>query len=140
MQSRSDPNPIDLLEHRLGADWSAIKNARESAVEKRAELRAFLVSLDSDDTSIVVFGSLARDEFTSGSDIDWTLLLDGMANPEHFDNTLEIRRHIDEKEERPPGPEATFGGLTVSHDLIHRIGGEYDTNRNRTQRILLLLE
>lgn len=139
MQSRSDANPIDLLEHKLGADWSAINNARESAVQKRTELRAALASLDSEDTSIVVFGSLARGEFTSGSDIDWTLLLDGMANPEHFDNAGEIRRYIEEKE-RPPGPEATFGGLTVSHDLIHRIGGEDDTNRNTTQRILLLLE
>jgi len=34
-------------------------------------------ALDSEDTSIVVSGSLARDEYTAGSDIDWTLLVDG---------------------------------------------------------------
>src|SRR5882724_13025519 len=105
MQSRSDPNPIDLLEHRLGADWSAIKNARESAVEKRAELRAFLVSLDSDDTSIVVFGSLARDEFTSGSDIDWTLLLDGFVDAQHLNVTQEIQQIVGKHSEKNPGPE-----------------------------------
>ena len=140
MQTRSGPNPIDLLESRLGADWSAIRNARASAVDKRAKLRAELAGLDSDDTSIVVFGSLARDEFTSGSDIDWTLLVDGMANREHFDNALDIEKHIKSIEKRSPGREGTFGGLTASHDLIHKIGGEDDTNRNTTQRILLLLE
>jgi hypothetical protein len=39
-----------------------------------------------------------------------------------------------------PNPVGSFGGLTVSHDLIHKIGGDDDTNRNTTQRILLLLE
>jgi hypothetical protein len=34
----------------------------------------------------------------------------------------------------------TFGNLAFSHDIIHQIGGQNDTNRNTTQRILLLLE
>jgi predicted nucleotidyltransferase len=136
MESRSEDNPIDLLEMRLGADWPAIRKARVAATEKREQLRVALCSLDVDDTSIVIFGSLARNEFTCKSDIDWALLVDGIANPEHWDNALEIKKHIEEK----PGPEATFGGLTISHDLIHRIGGGEDTNRNTTQRILLLLE
>lgn len=140
MEPRDDKRPFDLLEGKLGADWTAIRTARANAESKRARLRAALVSLDSEDTSIVVFGSLARDEFTSGSDIDWTLLVDGMANPEHFENALAIQRHIEEIEGRPPGREGTFGGLAVCHDLIHKIGGKDDTNRNTTQRILLLLE
>jgi predicted nucleotidyltransferase len=36
---------------------------------------AALRRIDSEDA--VVFGSLARGEFTAGSDIDWTLLVDG---------------------------------------------------------------
>jgi hypothetical protein len=39
-----------------------------------------------------------------------------------------------------PGPEATFGGLVFSHDLINYIGGGDDTNANLTRRMLLLLE
>lgn len=139
MQSRNETNPIEALEERLGADWGAIKHARAAAIEKKAKLREDLASLDSEDTSIVVFGSLARNEFTSGSDIDWTLLVDGQANPEHLCSALEISKYISEGE-KPPGREATFGGLTFSHDLIHKIGGEDDSNRNTTQRILLLLE
>jgi predicted nucleotidyltransferase len=139
MESQSE-NPIDILQKRLAADWQALAKARASSLQKREELRNALESLDSQDTSIVVFGSLARDEFTSGSDIDWTLLVDGIADPEHYDIALEIQKHVKEIEKRPPGREGTFGGLTISHDLIHRIGGEDDTNRNTTQRILLLLE
>ena len=30
--------------------------------------------------------------------------------------------------------------MAFSHDIIHQIGGQYDTNKNTTQRILLLLE
>jgi hypothetical protein len=38
------------------------------------------------------------------------------------------------------GREGLFGNMTFSHDLVHQIGGEDDTNRNTTKRILLLLE
>ena len=33
-----------------------------------------------------------------------------------------------------------FGGLAFSHDIVHCIGGQDDTNRNLTLRMLLLLE
>ena len=49
------------------------------------ELRNALTGLDSEDTSIVVSGSLARDEFAKGSDIDWSLPMDGSADPKHHD-------------------------------------------------------
>ena len=39
-----------------------------------------------------------------------------------------------------PGGTRVFGNMTVSHDLIHLIGGEDDTNQNTTRRVLLLLE
>jgi hypothetical protein len=39
-----------------------------------------------------------------------------------------------------PGTTGTFGALTFSQDLIHQIGGMDDSNRNTTQRLLLLLE
>lgn len=38
----------------------------------------------SEDTSLIVFGSLARGEWTSGSDLDWTYLIDGQANSDHL--------------------------------------------------------
>lgn len=87
-----------------------------------------------------MFGSLARNEFTAKSDVDWTLLLDGAADPQHLDAALAIERRLVELGAIQPGTEGTFGGFAVSHELIHNIGGDDDTNRNTTQRILLLLE
>jgi hypothetical protein len=39
-----------------------------------------------------------------------------------------------------PGATATFGNLAFSHDIVHHIGGQDDSNRNLTLRMLLLLE
>lgn len=121
-------------------EWPHLRLAREVAEAKRGELSRHLAIDDAEDTTIVVFGSLARDEFTDGSDIDWTLLVDGSADPRHQDVAHEISRHVREVEGRQPGREGTFESLAFSHDLIHLIGGEDDSNRNTTRRILLLLE
>jgi len=88
----------------------------------------------------VVVGSLARQEFTAGSDVDWTLLLDGVSQPEHHKVAQAIRKKISELGMKQPGQEGVFGSIASSHDLIHRIGGQDDTNANTTLRILLLLE
>jgi predicted nucleotidyltransferase len=136
-----DPDSrLALLERRLGANWSHIRAGRDRARAKRAELRSALTGFDSEDTSIVVFGSLARDEFTPGSDIDWTLLIDGSADPKHLELAHRIEEVIGKAAAKPSGREGTFGSMAFSHDLIHQIGGEDDTNRNTTRRILLLLE
>lgn len=103
-------------------------------------LREALYGLDSEDTSIVVSGSLARGEFTGGSDIDWTLLIDGSADPRHHDLLRRIDIAIRPLVAKSTGVEGTFGAMVFSHDLIHEIGGEDDTNRNTTRRLLLLLE
>jgi predicted nucleotidyltransferase len=133
-------SPVQALEARLCANWGHIRRARERANSKREELRSELAGFDSEDTSVVVFGSLARDEFTDGSDIDWTLLIDGSADPKHLELVHAVDQVIAKLATKPTGREGTFGKMIFSHDLIHQIGGEDDTNRNTTQRILLLLE
>jgi predicted nucleotidyltransferase len=128
------------LEERLDKQFLNIGAARELSQRRRAALGETLVGIPSSDTSVVVLGSLARDEFTEGSDIDWTLLVDGSADPEHLEVANKVRGTIADFSAKPVGREGTFGSLTFSHNLIHQIGGEADTNRNTTQRILLLLE
>lgn len=128
------------LQCQLGSNWPHLVDAKARAVAKRTALRQALIGKDSDDTSIVVFGSLARDEFTNGSDIDWTLLIDGFADTQHLNLVREIREIVNTHSEKEPGPEATFGSMAWSHPLVHLIGGEDDTNKNTTQRILMLLE
>jgi hypothetical protein len=72
--------------------------------------------------------------------VDWTLLVDTAADPAHQLAVPEIRRRLARLRLDDPNPAGSFGRLTFGHDLIHRIGGDDDTNRNTTQRILLLLE
>ncbi len=137
-----DPSGSRLaqLEERLGAEFSNIRAARRLAQRNREDLIKSLEGIPSGDTSVVVLGSLGRDEFTAGSDIDWTLLVDGSADPRHLAVARAVKLIVDRAAARPPGKEGVFGNLTFSHNLIHQIGGEEDTNRNTTQRILMLLE
>jgi predicted nucleotidyltransferase len=130
---------FDALQEELGITFPTIEKARQQATRKISELHDLVVEHTTDDTSVVVFGSLARREFTSGSDVDYTLLIDGQANRAHWDAALNIKDAI-EQTEKSYGREGTFGGTASSYDLIHKIGGDDDTNRNTTQRILLLLE
>lgn len=79
-------------------------------------------------------------EWTSGSDVDWTFLIDGPADPEHFRIAQDIASALCAEGFPAPGPTETFGSLSNSHDLIHHIGGLEDSNQNMTRRVLLLLE
>ena len=141
METRPPENVIDALAAAVGSNWEMIKKAGQEANSRKARLASSLAGLVShEDMSVVVFGSLARNEVTSGSDTDWALLIDGQASSTHFEVAREISRTIEKLEQKSPGREGTFGGLAISHDILHRIGGGEDTNRNLTQRILLLLE
>jgi predicted nucleotidyltransferase len=120
-----------------------LPNAREKASATRRDLDRILSEelpkYTSEDTSLVVFGSLARGEWTSASDLDWTYLIDGQANSDHLVITQQIQRILSDKF-KAPGQTGTFGNMAFSHDIIHQIGGQNDSNKNTTQRILLLLE
>jgi predicted nucleotidyltransferase len=123
-----------------------LPTARDAALKIRQELDELLSTqigkYSSEDTSLVVFGSLARGEWTSARDLDWTYLIDGQANSDHLVIAQKIQKILKDHEERfrPPGQTGTFGNLAFSHDIIHQIGGHNDSNRNTTERILLLLE
>ena len=124
-------------------DFPILQKIQEVSDEKKSELDALLrreiSEYDSVDTSLVVFGSLARREWTAGSDLDWTYLVDGQANSDHLVIAQKINAAI-KAEFKDPGPTGIFGNMAFSHDLVHQIGGQSDTNKNTTQRILLLLE
>ena len=132
--------PVFQLEKRLGANWRQLRKCEEATEATLQKLRSAVAALSTGDTSIVLFGSLARREFTADSDADWSLLVDGMADPQHLRCGHDIAKRIEDLGIKHPGPEGTFGQLTFSHDLINYIGGEDDTNINTTRRMLLLLE
>ena len=138
----TEPSSIDKLRARLGAEWPAIEESKRAS-EERMQLLRDLFSRekpDSEDRSVVAFGSIGRQEWTDGSDLDWTLLVDGQADPAHLLISQKIRSALDNANFNAPGRSGVFGSMAFSHEIIHNIGGEHDTNRNMTQRILLLLE
>lgn len=136
---------LDMMRERTGAKWEALARADSEANNARLRIvellnEAFDGADLPPDSDIVVFGSLARGEFTSGSDVDWTLLVDGPANPLHRKTSHQIAAVLRNGGFSEPGATGTFGNLAFSHETIHHIGGLRDTNENLTQRVLLLLE
>ncbi len=125
------------------AKWPTIAKAAQGAAAERDKLvrriSAAETKLTPPDTAIVVFGSLARGEWTQGSDRDWTLLVDGQVDVHHAEVVSGIS-NIFEEGGKKPGPTGVFGGLTFSDNIVHFIGGDDDTNTNTTRRILLMLE
>ena len=146
LPTKSEPrnDPLRRLGAKLGCEWPAITAARQEAERQRVaiwnSLRTDGARLLSDDVSIVVFGSLARGEWTTGSDVDWTLLIDGQADPQHLNTAHWIAQTLADADLGRPGPTGVFGNMAFSHEIIHQIGGQHDSNRNTTQRVLLLLE
>lgn len=136
----SDPPALWRLADRLGRDWPHLRAAESASHAARATLREHVGSLVPEDSSVVVFGSLARCEYTAGSDLDWTLLIDGRSDRAHHRAGRDIARALAQAGTRNPGPSGVFGSVCFSHPILHQIGGQDDTNRNTTQRILLLLE
>ena len=136
----ANPQNVEALGEKLNVRWKNLAAARSRSTEMLRKLQEALSWFDSSDLSVVVFGSLARGELTQGSDIDWTLLVDGQADPQHLETSLELKGKIESFFHKGPGQEQTFGGMAFSHSLVHDIGGQDDTNKNTTRRILLLLE
>src|SRR5688572_9103947 len=122
-----------------GQNWDAI--AQSSAFSRDCKnllINAFsLESIPrySSDVDIVLFGSIARDECTVGSDIDWTLLVDSHADPRHQNLSFDVKRLLKDIHEKnksifaPPGTTDLFGQMSFSHDIVHNIGGEDDSNQ-----------
>ncbi len=131
---------LERLETRFSRQWLGLHAARQTSVSRRNELEALFPDRKSPDSSLVVFGSLARQEVTGGSDLDWLLLVDGQSIPEHKEDETEIAKILEDSKFIKPGRSGLFGSIVGSHDLIHNIGGEDDTNSNTTRRVLLLLE
>jgi len=138
MEARSEV--IERLAEKVGHTWPNVVAARERSAAMLARLRELLRGQDPEDTSIIVFGSFARGEYTVGSDIDWTLLIDGRADEAHLTQARAITKLLKESKIQDESPFGVFDNVSFSHPILHQIGGHDDTNRNTTQRILLLLE
>ena len=135
---------IKEFSERIGKTWKEINSAKDRTKNNKNIIADAILKDDvkpfDNDIDFVVFGSMARDECTAQSDVDWTLLLDGQSDPNDFETARYIKSKLVESKLIGPSSSGLFGQITFSHDLIHYIGGEEDSNFNLSRRILLLLE
>lgn len=147
MDGTIDPhvNNVESISRQLRRHWPSIEAARIAAQDVQRLLSQILPKVSSADIDVVAFGSLARQEWTIGSDVDWTILVDSPAELEHRQLAREVEMAIAQasyKGRRLPqyGSQGVAAHLTFSHDIVHNIGGDADTVRNSMWRNLLLVE
>lgn len=128
------PFPFEEYSRTSGQTWPAIAQARAESRAVHQTLKQSLSQFEDGDVNVVLFGSIARQEWTSGSDVDWTLLVDGIANASHYKTAQLIQGTLSGLEHNgrqlaKPGKSGVFGTLTFSHDLVHHLGGQWTTKR-----------
>jgi len=132
---------LHKLEQHLGVKLTTMRSCYELSEKTVKELSKTVGDKLPAEASFVVFGSLARKEFTAGSDLDWCLMIDGKADAGHRELERQMKRALKKSGKfKNPTPTGAFGALVFGHELIHCIGGSADTNANLTRRLLLLLE
>lgn len=133
---------LDELQKKCNTRWEHLQASYVDAQRRLQEFRELVLTekTESQDISVVIFGSLARKEWTKHSDLDWSMLIDGPVDPRHTAEANRLARRVAKEGFKQPGPTALFGKLAISQNLVHEIGGSDDSNRNLTQRLLLLLE
>jgi predicted nucleotidyltransferase len=137
---------MNQLSSALGQEFPNLKAAYERTV-KHVDLARQELEHDErikalDTLSVAVFGSIARQEMTEGSDFDYLILTHEIVDdPQHI---KDCRAAVDDVRKKlnfnPPGTTGTFGRVASAADVIDRIGLEEDTDRTLTRRILLLEE
>src|SRR5438874_844163 len=126
---------FDKLVERFPERWPTIQTARRQALERRQELTSLIeqnVSEVRSDANLIVYGSLARGEWTAKSDLDWSLLVDGQVDADDQVAAKKIQRLLQDAKWLEPGKSGVFGKPVFSHSLVHEIGGQIDTNINTT--------
>jgi len=141
MSGTNEVITLEQFANKNERDWEHIIEAKVLTTKIIKRIKAqFDVPLFSSDADLVVFGSIARGECNTKSDVDWTILIDGQASSHHFNSSYIVKSKLEGLELQEHGKTGMFGQVTFSHDLIHYIGGEEDTNHNISRRLLLLLE
>ncbi len=120
------------------------KKYSEDIVDKiRQELKEFFSKDDfsSLDVTVVVTGSYGRNEASQASDMDWFVASKTTLTPDIEKQVEEGVLSIVEKYvKKNVGNTGTFGGVVTESELLVNFGGEDDTNKRFTRRMLYLLE
>ncbi|WP_142239506.1 nucleotidyltransferase domain-containing protein [Mycobacterium sp. ST-F2] len=112
-------------------------------------MRAALADFDSGGGAmdVVAFGSLARQEYTPASDVDYLVLVDAMPEDPAVPHELlsRIRDCLSveataDGSSKSPGATGLFGRAAGIYDIINQVGLEGDTNSTHTVRMEVIQE
>lgn len=121
-------------------EMRAYSRARVFSEGKLADLRSSLAAVTPEGVSVLTFGSYARREASPNSDLDYLLVFEGAEPSEEPPCATPIRKAIEAHVPIEPGQGGPFGVHIAGADLLKNVGGNDDTNKAITRRILLLLE
>ncbi len=111
--SNNTSSPVETLRSRVDCEWPAIRKAQKDTSSLREHLSDLFRTRDSSDTTLALFGSVARQEVTSSSDLDWILLIDGQSFPEHKDQERQIEKTLLDAKYIEPGKSGMFGKMAA---------------------------
>ena len=117
---------------------TAYERSSKFTEDKLEEIRDRLKELPLDGSAVLVYGSFARREASAQSDIDYVMVSDGKEMAP--DLSERVRTEIGSIVPNSPSEDGAFGEPVNRRDILANIGGDDDSNRNITRRILLLLE
>jgi hypothetical protein len=119
----------------------SIESAKEFSNQKIELLRGNLKTVVSGDgISIITCGSFARREASMESDLDYFILT--KSKPEESNLSWSDAAHSCIKNIVPnqPATDGAFANVVNREEILTNIGGNDDSNKNITRRMLLLLE
>ncbi len=140
-----ESRPVFQLSASLGCQWKNIERAHEQTVTAEADLLALLQrevgdKFASEDANLVVFGSLGRGEWIDWlSDLDWTLLVDGLCKPGHFQIAQDIREAL-KKVYRPTATgkvEAKWEAERLAEDKLLVFRGKIEGKSSFTRGVFV---
>lgn len=117
---------------------TAYERSSKFTENKLDEIRNRLEALPLGGAVVLVCGSFARREASAQSDIDYVMVSDDTETAPDLNERVrfEIRSIVPNS----PSEDGAFGKPVSRGEILAKIGGDDDSNKNITRRILLLLE
>jgi predicted nucleotidyltransferase len=115
----------------------AIERAKEFSEVKLKELRSQLDGIIAPNDIVLTCGSYARREASGTSDIDFFIISEQVGSLPWVESAKEAIKSIVNTE---PAAEGAFSTVVQRDEMLRNIGGDNDSNKKITQRMLFLLE
>ena len=114
-----------------------MERAREFSESKLENLRLKLNGIIAPNDIVLTCGSYARREASDSSDIDFFIISEQSGQPPWIGPAKEAIKEIVKVE---PAAEGAFSSAVQREEMLRNIGGDNDSNKKITQRMLFLLE